>query len=340
MTLHQDKAAFATLLRKIADIPDSYRVDVLEKDYYVVLLLEELAAFQSKGVKAYFKGGTALYKFLGRGNRFSEDIDITVAPGTQRADRSRWRQQVSSGYTSLPIARDEANKRPRIKNDVNVTETFYSYEPVDQVVADDAMERFGKVKVEALSFDISDPTTDLIVRPLLYQLADDDQRRTLEADYHVRPFRVKSVKAERILVDKLFAAEMDWRNEGKTNRFADMAKHIYDLAVLQREENIMKSLLNPRMLTTLLAVERIEQAGRKDHGDIECPRPMDFEFFDAIVTSEEVRNAYDYMQGVYVLSKRYMIDFGDMCERILELKQSLMENVAWTSAVASDIEMH
>ena len=81
MTLHQNVAAFATILQQIAGLPDSYRVDVLEKDYYVVLLLEELAAFQAQGVKAYFKGGTALYKSIGRGNRFSEDIDITVRIG-------------------------------------------------------------------------------------------------------------------------------------------------------------------------------------------------------------------------------------------------------------------
>lgn len=42
-----------------------YRADVLEKDYYVVLVLEELAGKQRNGLKAYFKGGTALYKALG-----------------------------------------------------------------------------------------------------------------------------------------------------------------------------------------------------------------------------------------------------------------------------------
>ena len=47
-----------------------YRTDVLEKDYYVVLMLRELAEKQKAGLPAYFKGGTALYKALKTTNRF------------------------------------------------------------------------------------------------------------------------------------------------------------------------------------------------------------------------------------------------------------------------------
>ena len=61
MTLHEDQNAFKVLLNDI-HTRTGYRLDVLEKDYYVVLLLEELAQKQENGLKAYFKGGTALYK--------------------------------------------------------------------------------------------------------------------------------------------------------------------------------------------------------------------------------------------------------------------------------------
>ena len=221
-----------------------------------------------------------------------------------------------------------------------MTETYYSYVPVDRVPTDDEMERFGKVKVEALSFDISDPTENLTVMPLLYQLADKAQRQILEKDYQVRPFVVKSVEPERIMVDKLFAAELDWRNEKKPNRFSDMAKHIYDLAVLQSEQKVMASFLSPKKLAALLAIERTEQAGRKDRGDIKCPRPVDFIFFDALTGSREIRKAYDYMQRVYVLSPRFLISFDEMCIRLQKLKRALLANSAWTSAVTSDIELH
>ena len=71
MKLHSDKDSFEAILLEVEQI-SGVRADILEKDYYVTLLLEELAGYQSE-LKAYFKGGTALYKALGSIRRFSED---------------------------------------------------------------------------------------------------------------------------------------------------------------------------------------------------------------------------------------------------------------------------
>ena len=48
--------------------------NIIEKDYYVTLLLKELARRNSNVV---FKGGTSLSKAYHVIDRFSEDIDIT-----------------------------------------------------------------------------------------------------------------------------------------------------------------------------------------------------------------------------------------------------------------------
>lgn len=86
MKLHQDKTAFKVLLDIIHE-QSGIREDVLEKDYYVTLLLEELSIKQQNGLPAYFKGGTALYKALKTINRFSEDIDLSV--DTRECSRSQ-----------------------------------------------------------------------------------------------------------------------------------------------------------------------------------------------------------------------------------------------------------
>lgn len=77
MRLHEDKDSFRLLLETIHR-QTGYRTDVLEKDYYVLLILHELTGFQTGGLPAFFKGGTALYKALKTTNRFSEDIDLSV----------------------------------------------------------------------------------------------------------------------------------------------------------------------------------------------------------------------------------------------------------------------
>ncbi len=76
MDLHLNKKEFKHLLQNISKRA-KIDVDIIEKDYYVCTILKQLSENQNES-KAYFKGGTAVYKILDDMNRFSEDIDLTV----------------------------------------------------------------------------------------------------------------------------------------------------------------------------------------------------------------------------------------------------------------------
>ena len=76
MKLHQNIEVMKELI-EIISARSNVSVEVLEKDYYVTLILKELSEKENQGY-AYFKGGTALYKALKSIRRFSEDIDLTV----------------------------------------------------------------------------------------------------------------------------------------------------------------------------------------------------------------------------------------------------------------------
>lgn len=76
MLLHLNKFEFKNFIEIIKE-RENIDTDIIEKDYYVCAVLKELAQKQDY-LKAYFKGGTAVYKILDAMNRFSEDIDITV----------------------------------------------------------------------------------------------------------------------------------------------------------------------------------------------------------------------------------------------------------------------
>ena len=54
MKLHLDRDAFGVLLEDIHS-RTGYRTDVLEKDYYVVLILSELAEMQKDGLVELFE---------------------------------------------------------------------------------------------------------------------------------------------------------------------------------------------------------------------------------------------------------------------------------------------
>ena len=76
MRLHTDKAAFGYIIDEVSS-QHGIRRDVLEKDYYVTLLLKELTHREKQGY-AYFKGGNRLVQ--------SVEVDPQIF-GRHRFDR-------------------------------------------------------------------------------------------------------------------------------------------------------------------------------------------------------------------------------------------------------------
>ena len=242
MKLHEDKDAFRLLLENIHE-NTGYRMDVLEKDYYVLLILQELAAFQRDGLSAYFKGGTALYKALKTTNRFSEDIDLSVdTRGCSRTQSDKRLEMATKKYNSL--SRDASQGRTNRSEVISV----YTYEPISAFDRDDALQRFGKLKVEATSFTISEPVESMEVSAMLYDLATEDQKRILETVYEVSPFQILTIAMERIFIDKLFAAEAYVRKASDPHRAFEAAKHIYDLVVIAENPKVSKLMKMPEQL--------------------------------------------------------------------------------------------
>ena len=59
-TLHNHIDSFRTLITQIS-LEQSILPEILEKDYFVTLILQEIADKQ-RNYEVFFKGGTALYK--------------------------------------------------------------------------------------------------------------------------------------------------------------------------------------------------------------------------------------------------------------------------------------
>ena len=171
MNLHSDRAAFELIIDEVAN-SSGVRRDVLEKDYYVTLMLKELADRPHQGY-AYFKGGTALYKVLRSIRRFSEDIDLTVyvedCPTPSQAKKRL--ENASLKFNCLPKGETEENRKGSIT-------CLYVYDSLYQLDENDALQRFGKVKVEATSFTVSEPAQGIEIVPHLYELCDEDRRKS------------------------------------------------------------------------------------------------------------------------------------------------------------------
>ena len=316
MKLHEDRFLFEMILKDTEKM-SGIRADILEKDYYVTLFLEELSKFQDNGLKAYFKGGTALYKALKATNRFSEDIDLSV--DTRNATNSQNKamlERATKKYTGLP--RDK-EKGESFRSSIT---SFYTYRPVINVVEEDEMERFGNLMIEATSFTISEPTEKLEITPLVFDFANAKERYELAEKYDVKPFKVGTITLERIFVDKLFAAEAYLR---RPNQEVDAAKHIYDLAVLSKNERIKKLLKRTDLLESLLKIRMEEELGRRD--GIPNVSPSDFIFFENRNTN--VENGFRRMQNLYVFDPKYRMKFKDAMDCMKGLQSELTRNTAW-----------
>ncbi|MDD3200354.1 MAG: nucleotidyl transferase AbiEii/AbiGii toxin family protein [Eubacteriales bacterium] len=313
MKLHKDKDAFQALLSVIAE-KTGIREDIIEKDYYLTLLLSELASWQAE-LPAYFKGGTALYKAIGSLKRFSEDIDLTVE--VQDCSKSQGKKRLetaANGYASLSRTSDKARE---INAKGSIT-SVYEYQPVTKIDVDDALQRFGYVKVEATSFTISEPVESLMVLPLLYSEATTEQQSILHDSYDVFSFEVKTIKMERIFADKILAAEFYYQRQ----MLFDVAKHLYDLTLLMNTKRIAALLARQDELLKMLEYKRREEQHRI--GSDLAEKPFDeFQLFKALENDTKLQATFAEMQRVYVFNDTDIIPYAEVIRQMSKLYEVL-----------------
>lgn len=314
MKLHEDKDAFLALLSSIGE-RTGIREDIIEKDYYVTMLLSELSEKQN-ALPAYFKGGTALYKALGDMIRFSEDIDLTVEAKDCSKSQGKVRlEKATNGYTSLPRTADkerESNKRGSITS-------VYEYTPVTMVDAADELQRFGYVKVEATSFTISEPFEPMMIAPLLYDKATTEEKKILEDQYGVKRFPINTIRLERIFADKILAAEFYYQRE----LYFDVAKHMFDLAIMMEQPQIKILQFQPEILVEMLHYKRMEEQERI--GSDLAQKPFsEFCLFAEMRENSKLEAHFMKMQRIYIFDERAMLTYDEAVQRLEKLNDFLL----------------
>lgn len=255
-------------------------------------------------------------------NRFSEDIDLSVdTRGCSRTQSDKRLEQATKKYVSL--SRDPQAGRTNRSEIISV----YEYAPIAVYDAEDALQRFGKLKVEATSFTISEPVESMEIAPMLYDLASDDQKHILEQQYDVAPFQIKTITLERAFIDKLFAAESYTRKSADAHRAFEAAKHLYDLAVMAKLSRIQQLFGSNEQMKHLLDIRMEEESNRLD--GIPGVKPQEFTFFKDIAGNTDVRKAYDVMQRQYVLRAADCIPFVDAVAAMQRIQQCLQDCHAW-----------
>lgn len=211
MYLHENRERFLNVLETVSRI-SGIQTDLIEKDYYVSLILKEIAASSDKAV---FKGGTSLSKALNVINRFSEDIDISFSEHIGASRRKKLKYNIIA-----PIAKKLGlviTNLDKTQSDRDINNYIFEYKPLCKSNA----HIVPAVKVETSLVTAVFPFEAM---PIGNYIADYAKDISL-SDYGLEPFMMNVQALERTLIDKVFAI-CDYYLTQKSRR---LSRHIYDI---------------------------------------------------------------------------------------------------------------
>lgn len=301
MNLHLNKELFRETIDTL-NTKTRVAIDIIEKDYYVCAVLKELTKKQDY-LKAYFKGGTAVYKILDTMNRFSEDIDLTVKvlPEESNTRNKKRLKESALGYKieGLELIKDEC-----IDTKGSIT-GIYKYQSVYED-SEIPLQRAGKIQVESTSFTVSEPTEKYYIEPLIYKLANHKEKKILEEQFDITKIEIEIIKLERMFIDKIFATEFYYIR----NMYMDTAKHLYDISVLFSNDKIQRLLEDNVELNKLIEYKRQEEKVRIGGIDENIPI-KEFNYFK-LEFSDELIKEFENMQNKYVLNDKYKVGIDEV----------------------------
>ena len=313
MNLHLNKSTFKQFINKISS-ETNIGTDILEKDYYVCCILNELAMKQDE-LQAYFKGGTAIYKILETMNRFSEDIDLTVKvkEGLSNNQKKKIFEKTAFGYNIEGL---KLNKEKSIKNGRSEV-AFYDYDSVFTIDTE-PLQRAGEIQIESTSFTVSEPIEKAIIEPIIYKYASTKEKEILRNNFSVKEIKIKILKLERMFIDKIFAAEFYYTRK----EYMDTAKHIYDIIVLLTNEKIKKLFIKDNEIKKLVEYKRLEEEARTEGVSREF-KIKDFSYLKCEFDKDFIES-FESMQNKYIINENYKIKIEDIKEKLKFIKNKFI----------------
>lgn len=212
--LHKDKEEFINAVNLASEYFHILPI-IVEKDYYVTMILRELSERQGFVV---FKGGTSLSKCHKAIKRFSEDIDITIDSRLSQGQMKKLKEVIKdiAAKLGLAIPNIEETRSRRSYNRYILEYQSALSEP------DDAVQ--SAVLMETSFAEVSFPTVILQVHSYIGDMMTKEAPDELE-NFHLESFEMKVQGLDRTLVDKVFAI-CDYYMQDRVKKHS---RHIYDI---------------------------------------------------------------------------------------------------------------
>lgn len=236
MKLHEFTVEFRELVSIVAadmHLPES----AIERDYYIVLLLKNLADSEYAD-KCVFKGGTSLSKcYPGSIERFSEDIDLTFL-GMDESDKicdkaiKKVEKIMTEGAQTEKIDAERSNR----------SKSMF-------VWFDDPAKR---VKLEIGSSVRPDPYSKKVIKTYIQEFLEKHGGDEDIEKYGLQSISLNVLNIERTFVDKL----MSVKRHAICGTIAQKVRHVYDVKRLYDLPEIQNFLKDGDALKRLMEITK------------------------------------------------------------------------------------
>lgn len=276
MKLHEYNNEFKDLISIVAadkHLPES----AIERDYYIVMLLKNLADSEYAD-KCVFKGGTSLSKcYPGSIERFSEDIDLTFL-GMDGSDK----------YCDKAIKKIE--KVMTVGADVEKIDAERSNRSKSMFVW--FGDRSSRIKLEIGSSIRPDPFSKRSLKTYIQEFLEDKDGKEDIARFELREVTLNVLSIERTFVDKL----MSVKRHAICGTIEKKVRHVYDVARLFELPEIKVFLEDKVELKRLIGITKETDSfylkKRNINQEYDPKGAYDFGSWEHLL-NDQVRSAYE-----------------------------------------------
>ena len=213
--LHHNRELFEQVVLQASEY---LQIDaaIIEKDYYVTLLLQEIVKQQPDII---FKGGTSLSKCYRIIDRFSEDIDLTIFLDEKptESQRKRLKENIVSAIERQEMTLTNPDEI-RSRREYNCYLVSYP-----SIFSENYLK--PHLQVETTIFFRTYPTKVMPAASYIYDYLSENDYTEFITQYQLEPFEICVQTADRTLGDKVFAL-CDYYMSGFVT---EHSRHIYDI---------------------------------------------------------------------------------------------------------------
>lgn len=305
MKLHEFPNEFKDLISIVAadkHLPES----AIERDYYIVLLLKNLA--DSEYVeKCVFKGGTSLSKcYPGSIERFSEDIDLTFL-GMDESDKvcdktiKKIEKTMTFGGNTEKIDAERSNRSKSM---------FVWFG-----------DKSNCVKLEIGSSVRPDPYSKKTLKTYIQQFLEEHDGTEDIAKYELREVTLNVLNIERTFVDKL----MSVKRHAICGTIEKKVRHIYDVTRLFALPEIKAFLEDKGELKRLINITKQTDSyylkKRNISNEYNPIGAYDFDFWKHYL-NEQIRSTYENLHKELLYTDEQQ-SFDDALSAFTEISEIL-----------------